>query len=266
MAREIVVADAVLPPEETQMSPGGRHLQSIAVQLQAEIEIFRKLEHEAAFRAVRIGLLLLRAQDTLKRGEFEPWLENNIQDFSRSYAYRFMKLAGTFLAQKQIEPKKAFLVCEALPDRDQPRTGKAGRLVQQVFDFIQGKSLNDLFDEYGIKKRAKPTGGANMLTAWLRRTYPSRPGLVGRKINDLPPDVIEAWEKFLRERDSAGLPAGMTPQHFAANTWWTHMLGEIHSELQQRRQFLHLNLEELKAISASLMDARRVIDDQISRG
>ena len=254
----------VLPPEKPQISPSGRNLengpknqkchgmallQNIASQLEVEIENFRELQHEAAIRAVRIGLLLLQAKSELKHGEFLPWLEENIKNFSQSYAYRFMKLAEIFMGEYGIALLPA--VKQISGNDNGSFTGTYGR---QVLAFIGEKSLNDLFDEYGIKSRPRPRlGGDNILVAWLREN--GYADLVGTRRAKLPENVRAEFAAWINEQHrpliEEGRMAEIRLQH--------DELERLLSELITRKKYAFLPQERIRLLYELLTAARQEI-------
>ena len=133
-------------------------LPKIEAQLKLEIDQFHLLEKEASWRALRIGMLLLKVKSSLDHGKFIPWLAHNIPEFSQRHCYRFMQLAEQFLrAKKLTADESAFLLCEA--SQEKPSQSDLGpKIVQLAFEFLGDSSLNDLFKKYHIMT-SLPKGG-----------------------------------------------------------------------------------------------------------
>lgn len=243
-----IVAE-VLPPAEK--CPSGSLLQSIAVQLETEIALFDKLEQEASIRALRIGMLLLHAQGELKRGEFEPWLEEHAQEFGRRHAFRFMKLAKIFMEKNQIQSPAAKQLCAATHSEK----GFSGKLVQQFFAFIEGKTLNDLFDEYGIKSRTRKTpGGDNVLIAWLRAN--GHADLVGTPRNRLPADIQKAFNDFEIKRH---LKQHAEDRPARIRREYEQLRDALSSAILVKKSYSHLYKKELELLYHMLTECRSEI-------
>ncbi len=246
----------VLPPEgkiqKSKVHCGGL-LQDIANQLHEEFEAFGKLEKEASFRALRIGILLLKARENLKHGEFEPWIEKNIIEVRRSQAFNYMRLARIFLEQKHIEQDKAYLLCAPKSEPAAVASPSEQKLVQQVFDFIQDKSLNDLFKEHGIKDTHKSKGGNNALTAWLKENYPKH---AGKLLHQLPAEIKAAWQKFMHDRASKDLEALTGP---CIQSTFKKIAEELAENVLHEANYMHLSKSELEEFYGVLMDAKNVL-------
>lgn len=227
--------------------------------------------------AAMAGRELIEQRKKIKHGGWEKWVDKNCE-FNAVTAWRYMDVA------KQIGEKiEIFNALKISDSGTQEQTQDAlvrllqrppsellpeetEKLLTDIRKATEGQTLRQLYFDFGLATPPKPTGGANMLHAWLRENYPDRPELIETKFTKLPEDVVMAWKKFLLERDSAGLPPGMTPDHYDANVWWTNTLREIHLEITNTQRYLNLDLEELKTVSMSLLDAKRVIDDLIKKG
>lgn len=251
-----VVEDKSVSKKEK--STTGGLLQTIETQLKTEIELFEKLEAEASFRALRIGMLLLRAQAALKRGEFEPWMQKHVTDVRRAQSYYFMGLARTFISQKKLANDHAYLLCEAQPDVKH-KGGKTGEVVQLVFDFIQDKSLNDLLDEYGIKKRCdlRRQGGSNALNAWLKQKYPQRRFSPGVTLDQLPMDIIHAWKQHIESTKGER----STARHENLCDTWKDCMATLHRLAIKSHTFEQLTRDEFDLYYGVMLDAKRAMQE-----
>lgn len=240
----------------------GALLQDIVSQLHAEFGAYGKLESEAAFRALRIGILLLKAKENLKHGEFEPWLENNVTEVRRRQAFNFMRLARIFIEQKQIEPSKAYLLCEAKSEQVVTAEPKAKKLVQAVFEFIQDKSLNDLFKEHGIKDPPKPKGGANHLHQFLREHYPDHPEYLKMSMRQLPKEVEKAWRKHICET------ALKPTEQFNRITYqavWRNLVRGLRENGLEKKSYSYLTRQELEEVHGALIDVKKEIQEALKK-
>lgn len=180
---KVVSPDQVLPPGKGKCVPR-THLQHIAAQLKTEFAAYHQYENDALKRAVVIGLLLKQAKNELNHGEFIPWIEQNIPEYSRFHCARFQKLADVFLTKQKLNSTEALALYA--------HANKQERFNQLILDFSGGKSQADLFEENHIKSRErKLQGGDNVLTRWLREN--GHADLEGTPRADLPPDVKRAF-------------------------------------------------------------------------
>ena len=126
----------------------------------------QQLSQQHAAGCVLCGLTLHRVKASLRRGEFEPWMDSLRAEKSttggllpsRSMRFYYMKLAtvfvertGTLLPHLLALPGDQFGL--EIPDSD------AGReLAEKLTAFVGDQSLNDLLDRYKIKERQVPQG------------------------------------------------------------------------------------------------------------
>lgn len=264
MSEKKTEAVEVLAPEkkETQKCTSGALLQSVAIQLHDEFEAFGKLENEASFRALRIGILLLKAKENLKHGEFEPWLEKNVTEVRRRQAFNFMRLAKIFIENKHIEQHKAYLLCEAKSEPAIKASPAEQKLVQAVFDFIQDKSLNDLFKEHGIKDAPKPKGGANQLHAFLKEHYPDHPEYIKMSLRELPAEVKKEWEKHLR---AGGIPTSEQFNKITYQAVWRMLVMRLRENGLEKKTYSYLTHQELEEVHGTLIDVKKEIMEALKK-
>jgi hypothetical protein len=288
--------DAIAIRQPVAVVAGGNVVSAEAMEL-AHNRYHRAARSSAAMAivyAAMAGRELIEQRKKIKHGGWEKWGDKNC-GFSTDTALRYVGLYSG-LNEKLLRLAES----KALPDASNPARVRdlengantsidndlpaeallkllerppsellpeeTEQLLSDIRKATEGQTLRQLYFDFGLATPPKPTGGANMLHAWLRQAYPDRPELIETKFTKLPEDVVAAWKKFLLERDSAGLPPGMTPDHYDANVWWTEKLREIHLEITNTQRYLNLELEELKTVSMSLLDAKRVIDDLIKKG
>jgi hypothetical protein len=119
-----------------------------------QAELFNRDQERAAWRALIIGMIGLRAKSMCGHGEFLGWVRDSMPKTYWSMQ-RFMGLAGSFIRTRrhQLGQKNdPFVLC--LPEfaslsKDQART--APKAVQLAFDFVGEMSLNELLQKYHIK-------------------------------------------------------------------------------------------------------------------
>ena len=140
------------------------------------------------------------------------------------------------------------------------------QLLTDIRAATQGQTLRQLYFDFGLATPPKPAGGANQLHAWLLAAHADHPEYREMRFDALPAAVKEEWQAFLSANNLKGLPAGMSLERWTANSWWTRILDEIHADIARDRKFVHLDIAELKNISLALLDARRAIDELITKG
>ena len=120
--------------------------------------MIKRLEGEAAVRAIVGGLGLHAVKAQIGHGKFLPWLIKQSQAVGNRQCRYYMRLALAFVEHSQVPQPEMLAVSESgfqLTVRD----GLAGKFADRIDAFVGGKSLNELLDEYGIKD-VKQLGGA----------------------------------------------------------------------------------------------------------
>ena len=130
-------------------------------QLAEEIRQFRHLEKEAAWRGLRIGVLILKAHQDVPHGQFIRWLKVHVP-FARCTSWRFVTIAERFLADSRLTLAEAYESLGPQALIAAPAAGAAGkpsRPVQLAFDFVGDRSFRDLCDALGINLAGGKRGG-----------------------------------------------------------------------------------------------------------
>jgi hypothetical protein len=121
--------------------------------LEVEVKDWQEIEKNATVRGIRLGVLLLKARSDLKHGQWIPWVKAHVP-FDRVKVWRFTRAAESFLTQKRVPLARAYaeIAPKLLPAGDGAQTGdkKRSELVQMVFDFVGGKSWEELCRQLGI--------------------------------------------------------------------------------------------------------------------
>jgi hypothetical protein len=241
-----VLPDQVLPPEKGKCVPR-THLQNIAAQLKTEFAAYHQHENDALKRAVVIGLLLIQAKNELKHGEFIPWIEQNIPEYSRFHCARFQKLADVFLTKQKLNSTEALALSA--------HANKQERFNQLILDFSGGKSQADLFEENHIKSRErKLQGGDNVLTRWLREN--GHADLEGTPRVNLPLDVLRAFNDFEIKRHlkqhEEGRPARIRREY-------EQLRDALSTAIMVKKTYSHLYRKELELLYEMLTECRSEI-------
>lgn len=219
-----------------------------AKQLRAEVEQLLMAEKDAAFRSLRIGVLLVAARDHLPHGHFEKWLKASAPDLSEGRRRYCMIIARKFMEKGQIAAPQVKALCA--PKLEQKHE-------QLLLDFIGGRSLVELMDDLGVKLRdPKRTGGDNMFQKWLRENYPAH---AGKNLREIPKDVKAAWEQYLKDYRP---PKDPEAPRLVAEHEWKRLVGGLWEETFDRKSHIHLRRVFLEKYYYLLKDIR----DELAKG
>jgi len=106
-------------------------------------EAYKQIESQAAFHAVRMGLVLERIKRMLPHGQFEDWCDKNIT-VGKTHRWHFRKLALEFL--KQLPTKENHRFSDWIDSADERQI----EMDEPVKRFVGEKTQLELFDEFGI--------------------------------------------------------------------------------------------------------------------
>lgn len=154
MADQTILEPEVLAPE-IQIGTSGADLDLVAKQIQTDVKEMARLADRAGYVALRIGLNLTIAKDSLPHGMYGAWCNRELPDLQDRQARYCKALAEDFLQVNNLPALDAARLLEANPEKPKKADQE---LVQLAFDFLGDKSLNEIFAERGIKQR-KPRGG-----------------------------------------------------------------------------------------------------------
>lgn len=205
---------------------GPAELAELAAGINAELAALAQLQQRAAFRALRVGVMLLWAKERLlKHGQFEPWRDEAFPQ-SKPRLCVYQQLARKFVSGRKLTLERArealssfdaaFVAAvgaapaclPALPAAPgdapsappaSPKEVKALASARQaVFDFLGEGSLNDALDRYGIKTRIpKPRGGDHGGGAARAELYADKAALRRSIARDLWPELIVKLRRFV---------------------------------------------------------------------
>ncbi len=167
-------------------------------------EAHRRAKHNAALAvgwAVIAGAVLQRVKADFSHGEnnLKEWLSAECPEISLPTAYRYIALAK---AMKKAESKRlrSLLCGEFIEAKEQ---AEILALVTKVTD---GATITELYEEYGIVKRAPgtaATGGYKVdearVQVFLRGYHPE---LEGTRYADLPEDIQAEFRTWFANGDS----------------------------------------------------------------
>jgi hypothetical protein len=141
----------VLGEKENAPAVAFSKLQSVAIQ---QLGMIQRLERDAALRAILVGLALHRIKAALKHGDWQSWIDANVQGAGRAQCRFYMRLAIRFV-EKTRATKPEIL---ALPGDQgelaiESAEGAARRLMDKAVKFVADRSLNQLLSDLGIKDR-----------------------------------------------------------------------------------------------------------------
>jgi hypothetical protein len=121
-------------------------------------------ENENVKRRIAVGLALLCIKESLKHGEWMPWLKNNVKGARQRQCNYMLSAAKTFLAEVTIPKAKL----AALATRDLALTikgGSKGKLSRALDKFVGEQTWGELLDAHGIKETGKLGGARNVTPA-----------------------------------------------------------------------------------------------------
>lgn len=134
---------------QTQIPTTGGNLIDLQAATLKQLDLIKKLEGEAAFRAILTGIGLHQIKASLSHGKFGPWLEKNSQGGRAQCGY-YMKLALTFLEEtKATKPEMLLLAAGKFELSTDDVNGR--RFVKRIADFVGDLSLNELLIKHDIK-------------------------------------------------------------------------------------------------------------------
>ena len=134
-------------------------LPEIEAVLDAELKDWRALEQQAAFKGLRIGILVMKARSELKHGQFIPWCAAHLP-FTRVTVWRFTRAAEQFLDEKRVSLQTAYteIAPKMLPGKGPAHmvpVDPSAKAVQLAFAFVGDRTWNELCDHLGMPKRTK---------------------------------------------------------------------------------------------------------------
>lgn len=124
-----------------------------------QIDAVHRVEHENVVRRLCIGLGLIIIKESLKHGEFLPWLKSRTaKEVGYTNCTFMMRLAREWIDASKVARKEA----AALPDNQfalDTQDAAMRRLVANAEKFVGKLSWTELLQKHGIKEQAK-LGGA----------------------------------------------------------------------------------------------------------
>lgn len=131
------------------------HFSKLPKRLAKELDLVRKLEAQAAGRAIRMGLWLYQVQFAVK-GKFKAWLAENVQELRYRQCAYYMRLTHFFA--EQLKAKHGADTTKRLLDAlssyhfgKAPKSKDAREAFAALSAFIGEDSLNELLIKHGIK-------------------------------------------------------------------------------------------------------------------
>ena len=183
-------------------------LKAIEEQLKHE---FRALEQQSAWRALRIGLLLLHGKERVGHGRFMTWMKKVVPEYGHHQANRFMAVARHFIDQAKVSAEETLLLCAPERDPGQQLEAPDGsdqlppavqappppELVQKAVEFIGPRSLRGLFDKYGVM----PKGGFHPPEGTIAEY--AKANKIEPDYEEWPVETQRAFRAWLKERLAA---------------------------------------------------------------
>lgn len=127
-------------PVKMQKGRSGPDLAPVAKKIGEEFEQWKMAKRDAAFRGIRLGILLAHAKEQLAHGEFLPWLAETQPDITARSAQLFMKDAAAAMEDKALRGIGNLLI----GDGSKKEIGKAE---QALMKFIDGRTQQELRED-----------------------------------------------------------------------------------------------------------------------
>lgn len=247
---DLVEGQAVMIVRNEADLPG---LAVIEDSIRRDIQIGGQLDKASAMVSIKIGLALGAAKVMLRRGEYEPWLENKFgAAFGKRKAQYCQKLANIFSREMQ---GKLVLPAPKETGNWLAVQNEGSMLAQNVAEFVGELSFSELLEKHRIKI-AKARGGWRPSDMLLNR-------FVGEERKDLAGIDFEAWspehkEEFRAWSDSNDDSDSAEARAMAAEGTWNGIRMQLEEHGMARASWKLLGEGDLQNIADVLKD---VYDD-----
>ncbi len=224
------------------------NLQPYIERLREEVQQLVMAERDAAFRGLRVGIMLEFFKQQVPHGFFMAWAKATIPELGVRQRNYCMAVARRYVEQQKLaEPQVKALSAPKLEQKHE----------QLLLDFIGGRSQAELMDDLGVKLSGpKRTGGDNMFQKWLRENYPAH---AGKNLREIPKDVKAAWEQYLKDYRP---PKDPEAPRLVAEHEWKRLVGGLWEETFDRKSHIHLRHAFLEKYYYLLKDIR----DELAKG
>ena len=152
VATEVAAAEVFsLPPEQV------LKLQALSIAVGKMHEATRNLATELVVCAIKCGLLLIAAKDTVGRGNFEHWFKIQQFTFSRATRCKYMRLAERMCEEVKCKPGLLLSVVPATDDKPIAFTFQQAGLQTIITEVCLKRTITELYADWDIKKAASKT-------------------------------------------------------------------------------------------------------------
>lgn len=131
----------------------GERLLAIQKATVQSVQLIRRMESEAALRAILVGSQLYVIKTSLEHGKWGPWQAENLDGIGQRQSNYYMKLAGVFAAKSGIKPSElADVLAETDAwNRKSALSAPAKRFVKKATEFVGDESLTDLLIRENVR-------------------------------------------------------------------------------------------------------------------
>ena len=220
-------------------------------------EYARRCGKLAVLYAARCGFELLAAKTKLAHGKFNKFKEE--LGLPWATAYNYMCLAAEFEKRSNIQLVEYL---KALKNPTQVFSEQYIALTESIQKFTDGKTLTQLYFDWGIKSTAQTLGGAHVLHAFLREHYPDHPEYLKMSLRDLPKDVQQAWEKL---SGAGAVPTSEEANRRIYQYLWRNLVSSLRENGLTKKTYSYLMRDELEEVYGTLIDLKNEIMEALKK-
>jgi hypothetical protein len=142
-------------------APAGRpcheELGLCATRIMVNYQLARNCAAQAVIYAAKCGAVMNQAKELVGHGKFGKWLKKHCPAVTQRTATNYMALAGQIAHSAKLETVSNLNLLE-LPDPRDLKDGENDRALKSVRQITQGKTLTQLYEDFGIIKPRKTKG------------------------------------------------------------------------------------------------------------
>ena len=247
----------VLPAEKSSNLPRVANLEKRKESIWKFHEYARQCGKLAVLYAARCGFELLAAKEELPHGSFEKF--KVALGFPKGTAYNYMCLAAEFEKRSNVQLVEHL---KELPKPTELINKQYVALVDSIQKLTSGKTLTQLYFDWGIKSTAQTLGGANQLHAFLGEHYPDHPEYLKMSLRDLPKDVRKAWDADFKKH---GIPISEETNRVLYQGAWRHLMMTLRENALIKKSYSYLDRHELEEVHGTLIDVKKEIMEALKK-
>jgi hypothetical protein len=211
----------------------------------------------AILYAARCGFELLAAKKAIPYGKFEKFKQD--LGFPHGTAANYMNFAMEF------EKRSDFQLVgnlKNLPSPSEAFNDEYIAITDSIQKLTSGKTLTQLYFDWGIKSTAQTLGGANQLHAFLREHYPDHPEYLKMSLRDLPKEVQKEWEKHPR---AGAVPTSEESNRRIYQAIWRNLVSNLRQNGLTEKNYSYLMRNELEEVYGTLIDLKKEIMEALKK-